>query len=61
MLMPETSNYLSSYDGHFCNVDNCIIRTSLKLHTFARRFYTCRYWSPVSNISKYWQNICVVH
>ncbi|KAK4559839.1 hypothetical protein RGQ29_008856 [Quercus rubra] len=32
--MSETNNYLSSFDGHFCDVDNCIIKTSLKLHTF---------------------------
>ncbi|KAK9985170.1 hypothetical protein SO802_034695 [Lithocarpus litseifolius] len=43
--MSETSNYLSSSDGHFCDVENCKIRTSLKLHTFGRRFYSCRYWS----------------
>ena len=58
MLMSEMNNYLSSYDGQLCDVDNCIIRTSLKLHTFGRRFYTCRYWSLVSTISKYWQNLC---
>ena len=58
--MSETNNYLSSFDGHFCDVDNCIIKTSLKLHTFGRRFYSCRCWSPISTISKYWQNICVV-
>ncbi|KAL0001300.1 hypothetical protein SO802_015081 [Lithocarpus litseifolius] len=46
MPMSKMSNYLSSYDGHLCDVENCIIRTSLKLHTFGRRFYTCRYWSP---------------
>uniref|UniRef100_A0A7N2RB28 Uncharacterized protein n=1 Tax=Quercus lobata TaxID=97700 RepID=A0A7N2RB28_QUELO len=33
--MSETSNYFSSSDGHFCDVENCRIRTSLKLHTFA--------------------------
>nr|POF06117.1 hypothetical protein CFP56_45976 [Quercus suber]POF06118.1 hypothetical protein CFP56_45977 [Quercus suber] len=43
--MSETSNNLSSYDGHLCDVENYIIRTSLKLHTFGRSFYTCRYWS----------------
>ena len=57
MPMSEMSNYLSNSDGHFCDVNNCIIRTSLKLHTFGRRFYSCHYWSPVSTISKYWQNI----
>ncbi|KAL0002254.1 hypothetical protein SO802_016035 [Lithocarpus litseifolius] len=46
MPMSKTSNYLSSYGGHFCDVDNCIIRTFLKLHTFGKRFYTCRYSSP---------------
>ena len=58
MLMSETNNSLSSYDGHLCDDDNYIIRTSLKLHTFGRRFYIFRYWSSVSTISKYWQNLC---
>ncbi|KAF3953706.1 hypothetical protein CMV_020876 [Castanea mollissima] len=49
MPMPETSDYLSSYGGHLCDIENCIIRTSLKLHTFGRRFYTCRYWSLDDN------------
>ncbi|XP_050241873.1 uncharacterized protein LOC126732932 [Quercus robur] len=44
--MSETSNYFSSSDGHFCDLENCRIRTSLKLHSFGRRFYSCRYWSP---------------
>ncbi|KAL0008008.1 hypothetical protein SO802_009510 [Lithocarpus litseifolius] len=44
--MSKTSNYLPNSDGHFCGVENCKIRTSLKLHTFGRRFYSCRYWSP---------------
>nr|POE83852.1 hypothetical protein CFP56_76831 [Quercus suber] len=30
----------------FCDVENCIIWTSLKLHTFGRKFYSCRYWLP---------------
>ncbi|KAL0008893.1 hypothetical protein SO802_010395 [Lithocarpus litseifolius] len=45
MPMLETSNYLSSSDGHFYNVDNYITRTSLKLHTFGKRFYKCCCWS----------------
>ncbi|KAL0002353.1 hypothetical protein SO802_016134 [Lithocarpus litseifolius] len=26
--------------------DHCALKTSLKLHTFGRRFDGCRYWSP---------------
>ena len=59
--MLETSTYLSSFDGHFYDIENCVIRTSLKLHTFGIRFYSCRYWSPISTVSKYWQKTCVVH
>ncbi|XP_030974043.1 uncharacterized protein LOC115994139 [Quercus lobata] len=44
--MSETSNYFSSTSGHLCDLDHCTLRTSLKLHTFGRRFYGCRYWSP---------------
>ncbi|KAL0003104.1 hypothetical protein SO802_016885 [Lithocarpus litseifolius] len=44
--MSETSNYYSSTSGHLCDLDHCTLRTSLKLHTFDRRFYGCRYWSP---------------
>ncbi|KAL0008054.1 hypothetical protein SO802_009556 [Lithocarpus litseifolius] len=44
--MSETSNYYSSTNGHLCDLDHCTLRTSLKLHTFGRRFYGCRYWSP---------------
>ncbi|XP_030936995.1 uncharacterized protein LOC115962235 isoform X2 [Quercus lobata] len=44
--MSETSNYYSSTSGHLCDLDHCTLRTSLKLHTFGRRFYGCHYWSP---------------
>ncbi|KAL0004928.1 hypothetical protein SO802_012489, partial [Lithocarpus litseifolius] len=44
--MSETSNYYSSTSGHLCDLDLCTLRTSLKLHTFGRRFYGYRYWSP---------------
>ena len=55
--MLEKSNYYCSTSGHLCNLDHCTLRTSLKLHTFGRRFYDCHYWSPVSTtsiISKHW-------
>ncbi|KAK9998894.1 hypothetical protein SO802_018497 [Lithocarpus litseifolius] len=46
LRMSEISNYLLNSDGHFCDVENCKIMTSLKLHTFGKRFYSCRYWLP---------------
>ena len=46
--MSEGSNYYSSYNGHLCNMDHCVVRTSLLLHNFGRRFYSCREWMPVS-------------
>ena len=59
--MSETSNYYSSTSGHLCDLDHCTLQTSLTLHTFVRRFYSCHYWSPVnttSSISK-WFISCV--
>ena len=47
-LMSEGSNYYSSSNGHLCDMDRCMVRTSLKLHNFGRRFYGCREWTPVS-------------
>ena len=47
-LMSEGSNYYSSSNGHLCDMDRCVVRTSLKLHNFGRRFYGCREWTPVS-------------
>ena len=41
-LMSEGSNYYSSSNGHLCDMDHCVVRTSLKLHNFGRRFYGCR-------------------
>ncbi|KAL4620657.1 hypothetical protein ACB092_06G171200 [Castanea dentata] len=43
--MSESSNYYSSTSGHLCDLDHCALKTSLKLHTFDRRFYGCHYWS----------------
>ena len=53
LLMLDISNYYSSTSGHLCDLDHCVLKTSLKLHTFGRRFYGCRCWSPVSTISSY--------
>ena len=47
-LMSEGSNYYSNYNGHLCDMDRCVVRTSLSLHNFGRRFYGCREWTPVS-------------
>ena len=47
-LMSEGSNYYSSSNGHLCDMDRYVVRTSLKLHNFGRRFYGCREWTPVS-------------
>ncbi|KAK9998715.1 hypothetical protein SO802_018318 [Lithocarpus litseifolius] len=44
-LMSEGSNYYSSSNGHLCDMDRCVVRTSLKLHNFGRRFYGCREWT----------------
>ncbi|KAL0001335.1 hypothetical protein SO802_015116 [Lithocarpus litseifolius] len=46
--MSEISNYYSSTSGHLCDLDHYTLRMSLKLHTFGRRFYSCRYWSPLN-------------
>ena len=38
-----------------CVIDICALKTSLKLHSFGKRFYSCRYWllvSTTSSISK---------
>ena len=47
-LMSEGSNYYSSSNGHLCDMDRCVVKTSLKFHNFGRRFYGCREWTPVS-------------
>nr|POE95370.1 hypothetical protein CFP56_22631 [Quercus suber] len=41
------SSYNSNYRGHVCDMDQCVLRTSLQLHNFGRRFYGCRHWKPV--------------
>uniref|UniRef100_A0A7N2LG41 Zinc finger GRF-type domain-containing protein n=2 Tax=Quercus lobata TaxID=97700 RepID=A0A7N2LG41_QUELO len=30
-------------------MDQCMVRMSLKLHNFGRRFYGCRHWKPDSD------------
>nr|XP_023929685.1 uncharacterized protein LOC112040993 [Quercus suber] len=30
-------------------MDQCVLRTSLQLHNFGRRFYGCRHWKPGSD------------
>ena len=47
-LMLEGSYYYSSCNDHLCNVDRYVVRTSLSLHNFGRRFYGCREWTLVS-------------
>ena len=48
-LMSEGSNYYSSCNSHLCDMDHCVVRTSLSLHNFGRRFYGCRGWMPMSS------------
>ncbi|KAK7844374.1 uncharacterized protein LOC111985046 isoform X1 [Quercus suber] len=43
------SSYNSNYRGHVCDMDQCVLRTSLQLHNFGRRFYGCRHWKPGSD------------
>ena len=33
---------------HLCDMDRCMVKTSLWLHNFGRRFYGCREWTSVS-------------
>ena len=47
-LMLEGSNYYSNCNGHLCDMDRYVVRTSLLLHNFGKRFYGCREWTPVS-------------
>ena len=47
-LMSKGSNYYSGYNGHLCDMDRCVVKTSLSLHNFGRRFYGCREWTLVS-------------
>ena len=47
-LMSEGNNYYSNCNGHLCDMDRCVVRISLSLHNFSRRFYGCREWMPMS-------------
>ena len=46
--MSRGSNYYSSCNGHLCDMDCFVVKTSLWLHNFGSRFYGCREWTPVS-------------
>nr|POE53865.1 hypothetical protein CFP56_74577 [Quercus suber] len=46
--MSEASSYNTNSSRHSCDMDQCVVRTSLKLHNFGRRFYGCRHWKPDS-------------
>ena len=48
MSEASASSYNSNYRGHVCDMDQCVLRTSLQLHNFDRQFYGCRHWKPVS-------------
>ncbi|XP_075663431.1 uncharacterized protein LOC142633030 [Castanea sativa] len=48
MSEASASSYNSNYRGHVCDMDQCVLRTSLQLHNFGRRFYGCRHWKPGS-------------
>ena len=40
-----------------CVIDLCALKTSLKLHSFGKRFYGCRYWLLVSTTSSISKNL----
>ncbi|KAK4587544.1 hypothetical protein RGQ29_018809 [Quercus rubra] len=46
--MSEAISYNSNSSQHSCDMDQCMVRTSLKLHNFGRRFYDRRHWKPDS-------------
>lgn len=46
--MSEVSSYYTNSSQHPCDMDQCVVRPSLKLHNFGKRFYGCRHWKPVS-------------
>ena len=48
MSEASASSYNSNYRGHVCDMDQCVLWTSLQLHNFGRRFYGCRHWKHVS-------------
>ena len=47
-LISEGSNYYSGCNDHLCDMDCCVVKTSLLLHNFGRRFHVCREWMLVS-------------
>ena len=52
--MSEASSYNTNSSQHSCDMDQCVVRTSLKLHNFGRRFYGRRHWKPMSIICAYY-------
>ena len=60
--MSETSasSYNSNYRGHVCDMDQCMLRTSLQLHNFSRWFYGCRHWKPASISCAYYHRSFMV-
>nr|XP_023925606.1 uncharacterized protein LOC112036981 [Quercus suber] len=47
--MSKASSYNTNSSQHSCDIDQCVVRTSLKLNNFGRRFYGCRHWKPDSD------------
>ena len=49
--MSSANSYSSTSSWHMCDMDRCVLRTSLSPCNFGRRFYRCQHWSPVCIIS----------
>ena len=60
MSEASASSYNSNYRGHVCDMDQCVLRISLQLHSFSGRFYGCRHWKPVSINYAYYHRSFIV-
>ncbi|KAK9997997.1 hypothetical protein SO802_017600 [Lithocarpus litseifolius] len=45
--MSSANSYNSTSTQHMCDMDSCVLKTSLSLRNFGRRFYGCQHWSPI--------------
>ena len=45
--MSSANSYSSTSTQHMCDMDRYVLRTSLFLHNFGRRFYRCQHWSLI--------------
>ena len=60
MSEASASSYKSNYSGHVCDMNQCVLRTSLQLHNFGRWFYGYRHWKPVSINYAYYHRFFMV-